>query len=319
MPLALLLATAWQLTAEVIYVKHGAIGTGTSWENALGNLNQALDQAKSGDQVWVAQGTFSPTETLDRTISFEIPEGVELYGGFAGTENSLIERNFTLNLTTLTGEIGKPGIADNSFNVVFTKNVTAATIIDGFIIVSGNASGDGQEGARQRSGGAWYNDGSNGSSKPTVRNCVIKNNYGRDGAGMYNFGVAGEASPTLINCTFEENEAGIDGGAIYNNGRNNGASNPVLKNCSFVRNIGTYGGAICNATEEGICNLYLENCSFVENNAFLRGGAVFNMNGKEACYLELLDCVFENNYPDDRSKVTTSKSTLSDAYSLNKP
>ncbi len=319
MLLALLLAIAWQLNAEVIYVKQGATGTGTSWENALGNLNFALAQAQAGDQIWVAKGTFSPTNKKDRTISFEIPEGIQLIGGFFGTENSIDERNFTLNPTILTGEIAEPGIADNSYNVVYTRNVTESTLIDGFIIEAGNAGGDGQEGDRVRSGGAWFNDGSTGSSKPTIKNCIFRKNYGRDGAGMYNLGVAGEASPTLINCTFEQNEAGIDGGAIYNNGRNNGISSPVLKNCSFIRNIGTYGGAICNATEEGVCNLYLENCSFTENNAFLRGGAVFNMNGKQACYLEFLDCVFENNYPDDQSKVTTSRSSISTAYSLNKP
>jgi hypothetical protein len=319
MLIALFMAMVFSIHAEIIYVIQGSNGDGTTWENAFGNLNDAIQKANFGDQIWVTKGTYVPTTTNDRKISFQIKDGIEVYGGFIGSETVLTERKTSENLTILSGEIGKPGIADNSYNVIFTKNVSPSTIVDGFIIISGNANDGGAEGQKHRSGGAWFNDGSYGSSKPTISNCIFKKNYGRDGAAMYNLGIAGEASPTLTNCIFEENQAGIDGGAMYNNGKDGGISNPTLKNCSFIRNVGTYGGAICNASDNGACNLYLENCSFIENNALLRGGAVFDMNGQNSCYLELLDCVFEGNYPDNRSKVTTHKSSLLDKYSINRP
>ncbi len=315
--LALLLVFAYQGTTQVIFVKQGATGTGTSWQNALGSLDNALQQATFGDEIRVAKGTYHPTSTADRKASFVIPDGVKVYGGFEGTEFSREERNLSQNPTILSGEIGKPGIADNSFNVILTKNVSGSTVIDGFIIKGGNASGEGRDASRDRSGGAWYNDGSGGGiSNPVISNCVFRENYGRDGAAIYNNGQGGESSPTLTNCTFSNNEAGLDGGAIYNNSRNRGKSNPVLVNCTFEKNVGTYGGAIFNAIDDGVCNLYLENCSFTENMAYLRGGAVFSMNGKENCYLEFSDCLFEGNYPDDQNKIFTNNTARSSAYRI---
>jgi hypothetical protein len=315
---ALLMALVFPIQAEIIYVKQGSNGDGTTWNTAIGNLNDAIKVSETGDQIWVAKGTYVPTTTTNRKISFQIKDGIELYGGFAGFESSITERKTSENPTILSGEIGEPGIADNSYNVVFTKNVSENTIIDGFTITLGNANAKGVAGQKHRSGGAWFNDGSYGSSKPTISNCIFKKNYGRDGAAMYNLGIGGEASPSLTNCSFIDNKAGLDGGAMYNNGKA-GSSKPTLKDCIFKRNVGTYGGAICNSTQNGICNLYLENCSFIENNAFLRGGAVFDMNGQTSCYLELLDCVFEGNYPDDRNEVTSSKSSLSEVYSIDRP
>ncbi|RMD98731.1 MAG: right-handed parallel beta-helix repeat-containing protein, partial [Bacteroidetes bacterium] len=45
--------------AQVIYVKPNAQGDGTSWENATGNLQKALQSATEGTQVWVAAGTYT--------------------------------------------------------------------------------------------------------------------------------------------------------------------------------------------------------------------------------------------------------------------
>lgn len=302
-----------------IFVQTGANGDGTDWDNAFGTLTEALAQAQAGDVIWVAAGTYTPTNTADRTASFEIKDGVKVYGGFAGTETSLAQRASKLNKTILSGEIGKPGIADNTYNVLYIENATANTVVDGFIITAGNANGEADAAARIRCGGAMYNSGANGASKPTIANCIFQNNTGRDGAAVYNNGRNGEASPTFTNCSFYSNTADLDGGAMYNDGRQNGASNPSLKNCTFATNAGTYGGAIFNATETGVCNLYLENCAFNENSAYLRGGAVFNLNGADKCVMELLDCTFAGNYPDDQSKVFTNNTARTKAYTINQP
>lgn len=314
----LLLVLVCQLNATT-FVKTGATGNGTSWDNAFGTLTEALAQAEAGTEIWVASGTYTPTNTSDRTVSFEIKDGVKIYGGFAGTETALNQRSSTLNKTILSGEIGNPGIADNTFNVLYFHNASKNTVVDGFSIIAGNANGEGEAATRTRCGGALYNNGMNGVSKPMIANCTFENNKGRDGAAVYNNGRNGEASPTFVNCTFSNNEAGLDGGAMYNDGRQKGASNPVLKNCTFAGNMGTYGGAIFNATETGVCNLYLENCAFNENSAYLRGGAVFNMNGADKCVMELLDCTFAGNYPDDQSKVFTNNTARTKAYTINQP
>ncbi len=64
-------------------------------------------------------------------------EGVTLYGGFSGDETTLDERDWTRNLTVLSGDIGESGNqADNSMSVV--KGADDA-IIDGFVIEDGYA------------------------------------------------------------------------------------------------------------------------------------------------------------------------------------
>ncbi len=310
-----MLALCCQLNAQTIFVTQDGTGNGSSWQTAT-TLEQALRIAITGTQIWVAGGTYRPTQGADRKAAFIIPDGVQVFGGFAGVETSVAQRPSQLNPTILSGEIGKSGAADNSYNVVYIKQAGASTILDGFVITAGNANGEAAEANRSRSGGGLFLDGENGACNPQVRNCTFKNNQSRDGAAVYINGRSGEASPLFDKCEFSDNVAGLDGGAIYNDGRLNGKSNPTLTNCSFNRNIGTYGGAICNANESGICNLTMENCSFTGNEAFLRGGAIVSLNGDEKCYLELTSCTFKANYPDDQNMITTSTLARSSAFKV---
>ena len=310
------LALYCQAQSQIIYVRQGSNGNGTSWSDATGNLATALSQATAGTQVWVAYGTYKPTTGNDRAASFQINDGVKLYGNFNGTETSVAQRTQTASATILSGEIGQTGQTDNSYNVVLMKNVGSSTFMDGFVITAGNANGQSNEALRTRCGGGIFVDGENGSSKPVISNCEFRKNLGRDGAAVYNNGRKGESSPVFVNCIFKNNEAGLDGGAIYNDGRLRGKSSPSLTNCTFERNMGTYGGAICNATEDGTCNLTLDNCVFNENAAYLRGGAVFSLNGDEKCYTELLNCKFAGNFPDDQNMIFTTTASRDNAYKI---
>ena len=120
-----------------IYVNQQASGanSGKSWENAYTDLQTALKNAKSGQQIWVAAGIYHPTTDADRSVFFEMVEEVALYGGFQGDEQSLSERDWKKNLTVLSGDIGQQGvIEDNTKQVV--KGADYA-VIDGFIIENG--------------------------------------------------------------------------------------------------------------------------------------------------------------------------------------
>jgi len=93
---------------EVIYVDQFATGaeTGADWANAYTDLQDALARAQAGcgSKIWVAQGVYSPGTHYSDT--FEIPDGVAVYGGFAGYETLRDERNRQRYKTILSGYIG---------------------------------------------------------------------------------------------------------------------------------------------------------------------------------------------------------------------
>jgi hypothetical protein len=150
--------------AIVRYVKPTASGTGdgSSWTNASGNLQAMINASGSGDEVWVAAGTYKPTSGTDRSISFSMKNGVAIYGGFNGTETQLSQRNWRTNVTTLSGDIGISGNnSDNSYSVIANEGINSA-IFDGFTVTQANSTpptGD-------LNGGGIYNVG----SSPTIRN-----------------------------------------------------------------------------------------------------------------------------------------------------
>ncbi len=77
--------------------------SGLSWSDAFRDLQDALSAASMGDEIWVAQGVYKPTAGVDRDISFVLQNGVRLYGGFNGAEISRAQRNWTENVTILSG------------------------------------------------------------------------------------------------------------------------------------------------------------------------------------------------------------------------
>ena len=57
-----------------------------------------------------------------------LAEGVEVYGGFAGTETLLSERNPAANITILSGDIGTLGDpSDNCYHVVYNEDLGAGS------------------------------------------------------------------------------------------------------------------------------------------------------------------------------------------------
>ena len=77
---------------SIYYVKAGATGDGSSWSNASGDIQGMIDKASSGDEVWIAGGTYYPLKEAYPQY-FKIESGVSLYGGFAGNEKSISERS----------------------------------------------------------------------------------------------------------------------------------------------------------------------------------------------------------------------------------
>ncbi len=294
--------------SQVIYVAQGGTGSGSSWADATGNLKAALDSASAGFQVWVKEGTYHPTSctgcsVAQRDLRFEIKDGVQLVGGFAGYETGPNERNIGDHPTYLSGDIDQDGTpANNSFTVVFTKNVSNLTVVDGFIITEGNADNHAAAmGEPQNSGGGWFNSGAaQGGSHPQILNCIFTNNYAWGyGAGMVNdANFSGDCHPTLTDCVFSENTARSGGGAMFNTGAFSGQCNPVLLRCRFENNDceSSDGGAVFNVgSEGGICNPVFTACDFTANTAFNDGGALYNFGKGGNSSPIVVNCSFLEN------------------------
>jgi len=289
---AILAITCLTIQAKTIFVKVGTTGNGTSWEDATGDLLAALFAAQSGDEVWVSRGIYYPANDGDRTVTFTIPDGVKVLGGFIGNETSADQRNPQKNMTRLSGDIGVEGDAsDNAYSVITIENAGQNTLLDGFIIEGGVASSDGETGSPQRSGGGLYLK----NASPVIANCIIRNNYARDGGAVYNNGIGAACNPEFINCTFLTNRADLDGGAVFNDGRRGGNASPRFEKCQFVQNEGNYGGAMCNYGGKGKSNPVLIECTFKGNEAYLRGGGLFNMDVAGIAEPVLTHCQFVAN------------------------
>jgi hypothetical protein len=206
-------------------------GDGTTWGQAFSDLQAGLAAARPGDQVWVARGTYAPTSGVDRSASFALPEGVAVYGGFAGTETKLEDRDWTAHVTTLTGDIGVSGNpVDNSFHVVTAHGLTAATTLDGFTITGGNA--DGPTAAHKRGAGLWVVQSANAL---TVARVTFVANRAYNGGAMY----MDRSSGTLRDVWFVGNTAALVAGGLFCD-----TSSPSLTSVSFVGNAARYGGAL---------------------------------------------------------------------------
>ncbi|MDX1911944.1 MAG: hypothetical protein SFV22_10685, partial [Saprospiraceae bacterium] len=96
--LFLLLFISFLHAQSIIYVNQnvpGGLQNGTSWADAFPDLQQALQVADEGDEIWVAAGVYKPSSANDRSVSFNLVSGARLYGGFNGTETNAQQRDPT--------------------------------------------------------------------------------------------------------------------------------------------------------------------------------------------------------------------------------
>jgi hypothetical protein len=213
-------------------------GDGTSWATAFDDLQDALDVDQAGDQIWVAAGTYYPSwrahSSEPLSVTFRLLDGVSTYGGFAGGETSLEQRNPAVNVTTLNGSVG----GANCWHVVMA---TGSPVLDGFRIINGDAELE----AWEQDGGGMYAGGS-----PIVRNCLFMNNHAWHwGGGFY----CSDGSPTLVNCLFINNSVQYLGGGAYC------CAGSIVTNCTFSGNSawGPWGNAVYASSSATLTNCIL--------------------------------------------------------------
>ncbi len=321
-----LLSTSSLSAKTIRYVKSDGTGDGSSWVNASSNIQAMLDNAVSGDEVWVAKGTYYPTnETIardPRSKSFVTKSGVVFYGGFAGTETNISQRalsdidlngkvepwEFT-NATILSGDID--GVADVwtkttnadgfSWKWTITGNsgncyrvVTANSVIDGFAVVGGNANityiDNGGTNFIINGGGIYsYN------SSVSVINCSVSNcSASNEGGGIYSY------SSSVTNCIVNNCTAGGTGGGLYSNS----ATNCTVSNCSANYGGGLYSTSATNCTVSncsaisagGIYSLVsVDNCKVSNCSAIKDGGGIYSSKTSYSSLPSLVDKCMVNN------------------------
>jgi hypothetical protein len=276
------------------YVKVDGIGDGTSWANASNSIQTMIDNSASGDEVWVAKGTYHPiAETIPRdprSRSFLLKEGVRFYGGFAGNETTISQRAFAdlntdgniaayefANKTLLSGDIDDvadvwiktintdgtftwtiSGNSGNCYSVVTAKN---NNYVDGFFIEGGNANEE-----IQKYGGGIYIY-STIYSYSTISNCNIFNCSANVGGGIYSI------SSDINNCNIINCTANL-GGGVYADG----IDFTNIKNCNIANcSANGGGGGIYTKNSSTFNSIYLANCNITNCCAIGSGGGIFSI------------------------------------------
>lgn len=199
-------------TPLLFHVDADATGaaTGLNWIDAYPTLPQALAEVVEDDEIWVAEGIYHPGPGPDDVLS--LVDGVDVYGGFVGDETTRTDRAPEVYATVLSGDLGGDdadtdgnGIAEcaddiigiNSRRLIEARNVSASTILDGFILTAAQAI----EPYPTTSGAGLYLE----NSSPFIRNCrFIGNEAENQGAAIY---IADGCAPFLIGCEIVKNRS----------------------------------------------------------------------------------------------------------------
>jgi hypothetical protein len=249
-----------------VSVDGDAAADGSSWEDAT-TIEHAvtLSQQNGATQIWMKAGTYSVNTT---PINFD---NLLIYGGFAGTESKLSERDWHVNQTVFDGNNSVSPLRNSDLGA------TVSSVLDGVIVQNGlnKVGSNGSE----NGGGMILANGA------TVRNCIFRNNRtqnDKNGAAIHchsgnikienslfvnntstgNGGavqVGGGTTATLINCTFANNQSTKPGGAF---GLGNNTSNLTLINTVAYNNLS--GASAYN--------------SFGQNDNINGGGTVLSKN-----------------------------------------
>jgi hypothetical protein len=271
---------------------------GKTWETAFSDLQTALAAAKSNsmpNEIWVAKGTYKPTTGNDRNATFTLEQGSDpfnksmILGGFTRESNFAFERDYNVNTTNLSGDIGIAGF-NNSFKIV---TGSSNAILDGFTICNGSTG-----------------IAISGCANIDILNCNAINNVGGgNGGGMQ---IESSTGIKVERCTFSSNGSMCGGGLFaenssdiqilstifFQNQADGGGGLEVfqcaslsINNSILYRNKaqGQDGGGILTS---GNSNLFIKGCTFSDNSAnSSRGGAIFAYTGS----IDMKNTILWNN------------------------
>ncbi len=296
------------LSIQSLYATHyyvspnGDDSDGLSWSNAYTSLQTVLGLVSSGDEIWVLNGEYFASEGTDNTVSFEIPSGVIIYGGFIGTETDIDDRElsdldgdgniedweFTYP-SVLNGEIQNDGDDTNNTKHIVTiaAGVEASTLLNGFTIQNGYSD--------------TYSGGINASGiyalGGTISACIIKDceTYSETNS-VYGSGLYAEDATVesiLIKDCSATGSVVAGGGAYIGNVNMSGC---VITGCSGTPT-GTkgYGGGIYATDASHIMNCKFSDCFIGGTYSSGGGGGAYLISSTTCVNTVVYNCQAESN------------------------
>jgi hypothetical protein len=191
-------------------------------------IGYALSQAGNGDEIRVAEGTY--TETLNIAITVTLKGGYEAAG-------------WTRDIAAHPTIVDANGADDAAVWIYPNANVT----VEGFTVQGANHISD------HGGGGFFINDATAVISDTVIRD----NSTDGSGGGVYVEQVDGAATVSLINSELLNNEAGSSGGGLAGNG----LILITLDNVKVMANMAQGGNGI--AAEK--CQVTIVNSSIADN------------------------------------------------------
>lgn len=183
-----------------IYVKPGAVGDGTSWENAYGDIQAAASACgnHSNIDIWVAEGEYQLKNSL-------VLNAVNVYGGFIGTENKLKDRDQSRKSTIKGGD----------FFLMRSETEGPGDIyyyFDGFVLTGTVTQSNSEWGGVLRIRKRLFSN-----------NIVHGNSFYRAACGYYD-------NCKIINCLFYGNTTTETSGGIYFLGKTSVYNSSIVNN-----------------------------------------------------------------------------------------
>ncbi len=253
------------------------VTTGATWADAMPDLQCALAEATAGAEVWVASGVYRPTYGPDRTATFAVPDGVGVYGGFAGGESQRDGRLPQTAPPVLSGDIQADDPVDaagllldpsavvggNAFHVVSISSTLTSTVLERVAISGGQADAAPGPTCGFACGGGLYLQG----GAPQISGVrLVGNSAGVWGGAIY----SEQSSALVVSATVHANRAGSGGGILWLGGA------PVLANSLVAGNLAAgEGGGVYSLNS----SLRLVNSTVAANRAGGRGGGLLFTGG----------------------------------------
>ena len=276
------------------FIKPGATGKGTSWEDAT-DLGEALKAGATADKLYLAAGTYTPTQyaggSSDENKTFLLTQNVRIYGGYPENPKAGDVADPAVNKTILSGNESS---TSHVFVIAAPKDEDYSIQING-ITVRGGCNTSTSAGTNKLNGEYFFTGYGAGvyvlGSKVKFTNCFIKDNKSAKFAcGMFS---TNNSYVEMEHCEITDNmvESGNAAG-IHN------AGTMILRNCGIRRNGCTksslVGGFYNYDTDKKLntAKAYLYSCEFENNSGSTNWKRVSNFYGRENSFSVIVNTTF---------------------------